>query len=71
VRHVEAFRASDGQLFETAELCQEHEVSMVLRSRIGGFVASDFFPYSKERSPVVYGRENYSRVGGLQRVAQR
>lgn len=51
MQQVEAFRASDGQLFETAELCLEHEASMVWRSRIDEFVASDLYPYRKKAAP--------------------
>ena len=47
---VEAYKASDGQLFETESECQEHEVSLVWQARIGEFVASDLFPFRKTGS---------------------
>jgi hypothetical protein len=42
---VEAYKASDGALFESERECQEHEVSLVWRARIGEFMDSDLFPY--------------------------
>lgn len=44
---VEAYRASDGLLFETEEQCAEHEVSLIWRARIVEFMDSALCPYSR------------------------
>lgn len=42
---IEAFKASDGALFATADECQEHEVSLLWRARVEEFCNSRFCPY--------------------------
>ena len=47
MQKVEAYRASDGTLFETQEECQEHEVALTWRARIDDFIESGLCPYTK------------------------
>ena len=47
MQKVEAYRASDGALFATLQLCQEHEVSLLWRARIDEYIGSKFCPYTK------------------------
>lgn len=43
----QAFRATDGQLFETMEECAQHEVSLTWRQQIAEFLECPAFPYRK------------------------
>jgi len=45
MERIEAFKATDGALFATADECQNHEVSLMWRSRIAEFSASGQNPY--------------------------
>lgn len=45
---VEAYKSSDGKLFETEFSCQEHEISLAWLSRISGFQSSEFNPYNND-----------------------
>lgn len=45
MEQVSAFRASDGALFADADGCQEHEVSLLWRTRVDEFSASGLNPY--------------------------
>jgi hypothetical protein len=42
---VEAFKATDGSLFATAESCEEYEHSRQWREQINQFMASKYCPY--------------------------
>ena len=54
---VEAYRASDGQLFETEDKCRQYEASLVWRARIDEFIASDLFPFRKTGAqPAIAGK---------------
>ena len=44
VNKVEAYRASNGRLFETAQECRIHETALIWRTCINQFVESDFCP---------------------------
>lgn len=45
MKQVTAFEASDGALFSSADDCQEHEISLLWRSRIDEFTALGLNPY--------------------------
>ena len=45
MEQVSAFKATDGALFSSPDDCQEHEVSLLWRSRIDEFTASGLNPY--------------------------
>ena len=45
MEQISAYQATDGALFKTADECQEHEVSLLWRQRIGEFTASGRNPY--------------------------
>ena len=45
MEQIAAYRANDGEIFSTAEECQEHEASLVWRQRISEFNASGMNPY--------------------------
>jgi hypothetical protein len=45
MEQITAFRASDGAIFGSVDECQEHEVSLLWRSRINEFIASGLNPY--------------------------
>jgi hypothetical protein len=45
MEQINAYKASDGRLFETADQCQEHEVSLLWRVRIDEFMQSPLCPY--------------------------
>ena len=42
---VQAYQASDGVLFKTADACQDYEVPLVWRNRIDEFQKSGLSPY--------------------------
>ena len=42
---VQAYQASDGNIFKTITECQEHEISLIWRERISEFNKSDTNPY--------------------------
>jgi len=42
---VSAYQASDGNIFKSIQECQEHEISLVWRDRIGEFNKSGLNPY--------------------------
>jgi hypothetical protein len=42
---VQAYQASDGNIFKTIAECQEHEISLIWRERIAEFSKSDVNPY--------------------------
>ena len=42
---VEAFKASDGALFPTPNLCENHETSLKWRARIDEYIASEYCNY--------------------------
>jgi len=43
---VQAFRASDGTLHETAQLCQAHEIAEMWKGKIKEFIDSGISPYT-------------------------
>jgi hypothetical protein len=45
MQKVEAYQATDGELFTSAESCQEHETSLLWRDRLEEFQSSKFCPY--------------------------
>lgn len=45
MKEIAAYKANDGSLFETADDCQEHEVTLVWHDRIKDFTASGLNPY--------------------------
>ena len=44
---VEAYKASDGQLFNNADNCKEHEVSLEWRERVEEYMNSDYCRYKR------------------------
>ena len=44
---VQAFRAPDGALFESAADCTEHEAMLLWRDRIGEFLNDPLSPYQR------------------------
>jgi hypothetical protein len=44
---IQAYRASNGQLFETEVKCEECEVSIRWREKIDAFISSSFCEYQK------------------------
>ena len=44
---VQAFKASDGKLYETLLYCQEHEISLRWRKKIDEYIASPYCQYQK------------------------
>lgn len=42
---VQAYQASDGNIFKTITECQEHEISLIWRERIQEFNESGSNPY--------------------------
>ncbi len=44
---IQAYRASNGQLFETEVKCEECEVSILWREKISEFIESPYCDYQK------------------------
>ena len=44
---IEAFQANDGSIFTTIADCQDYEDSLIWRSRVEEFQASNFNPYER------------------------
>ena len=45
MEQVQAFKASDGSLFPTPVLCEDHEISLRWRERIDQYLGSDYCEY--------------------------
>jgi len=64
MEQVQAFKASDGHLFDNISQCEEHETSLLWRAKIDDFIQSPYCDYQKNVhrsmcSKMIIGWEQY------------